>query len=99
MIDSGCSFEELTKNIGLPRDQHEPEWFQKCLPIDDGFQFSQMGLLILVAPDDIERAQTPLGTFYLFDGIHRTLVLAKQLLLNKVEFQPVEALYLVPRRN
>jgi hypothetical protein len=88
-----------TKSLGLPRGQHHPEWFEPCVRIDAAFDFNQFGLVVVEAANDCERRKSPCGSFYLFDGIHRTLVLAKRLLKNETAFQAIQALYLVPRRT
>jgi hypothetical protein len=99
LIGAGYTFESLTKSLGLPRTQHHTEWFEPCVRIDAAFDFNQFGWVAVVATNDGERRQSPCGTFYLFDGMHKTLVLAKRLLKKESEFQAIEALYLVPRRN
>jgi hypothetical protein len=93
------TFESLTQPRGLPREQHHPEWFRPCVEIDRGFDFDKFGWVALVAANDGERSQSPHGTFYLYDGTHKTLVLAKRLLAGETAYQPIDALYLVPRRG
>lgn len=95
----GYTFESLTKPLGLPPSQHDPKWFERCVRIDAAFDFNQFGCIAVVAANDKERKQSPSGSFYLFDGMHRTLVLAKRLLKKETTFQGIEVLYLVPRRN
>ena len=99
LIANDYSFESLSKTLGKPRDQHHPEWFLPCVEIDRVFDFNKFGWVAVVAANDDGRRQSPGGSFYLFDGMHKTLVLAKRLMNKKTDFQPIEALYLVPRRN
>jgi hypothetical protein len=99
LLSNQHTFEALSKEIGLPRTQHQPEWFTKCLQIDANFDFNMFGWVTLVSPTDKERSQSPEGSFYVFDGIHKTLVLTKRLLKHETCFQPVQALFLVPRRG
>jgi len=99
LIRAGYTFESLTKSLGLARNQHHPDWFERCVRIDGAFEFNQFGWVAVVAANDGERKQSPGGSFYLFDGMHKTLVLAKRLMKRETAFQPIEALYLVPRRN
>lgn len=99
LIGAGYTFESLAKSQGQLRSQHDPQWFEPCVRIDAAFDFTQFGCIAVVAANDGERTQSPCGSFYLFDGMHRTLVLAKRILKRETAFQGIEALYLVPRRN
>ena len=99
LIHSGYTFESLTKSLGLPLNQHHPEWFERCVPIDGAFDFNQFGWIAVEAANDGERKQSPCGSFYIFDGMHKTLVLAKRLMKKETVFQPIDALYLIPRRD
>ncbi len=83
--------------LGLPREQHHPEWFEKCIAIDEAFDYSRFGFLALAHATESERKQSPRGTFYIYDGVHRTLVLAKRLLSRETNFQLLTALLIVPR--
>ena len=47
--------------------------------------------------NDAEQRQSRTGTFYIFDGVHKTLVLATLLLRNLISYKPVNALLFVPR--
>jgi len=98
-LECGHSFESLSRDLGHPRTQHHPEWFAKCLPIDADFNYSKFGWVAIVSPNDSERNQSPAGSFYLFDGMHKTLVLTKHLLKGEITYQPIGALFLVPRRG
>ncbi len=99
LLSHQYTFQSLSKEMGLPHTQHQPRWFTKCLPIDANFDFGMFGWVALVSPTDGERRQSPKGSFYLFDGVHKTLVLTKRLLKRETCFQPVQALFLVPRRG
>jgi hypothetical protein len=52
----------------------------------------------VVAADDEERARPPLGRFYVYDGAHKALALARRLLAGETKYHLIEALLLVPRR-
>ncbi len=93
----GHSLERLRADLGLPRTEHHPEWFEPCARIDAAFDYERFGRLAVVPATDGERAQSLRGSFYVFDGMHKSLVLAKRLLADEVEFRPIEALLLVPR--
>jgi hypothetical protein len=96
-IQRGFTFDALAGNLGFGGDEHEPGFFEKCLPIDSCFNFGRFGWVAVVDANADERAQAPLGRFYIYDGLHRTLVLAKRLLTGEATYRPVEALYLTPR--
>lgn len=95
---SGYTFKSLSSPLGLPPTQHQPEWFQKCLQISEPFQFELFGFVTLMQLNDGERRQTPHGTFYIYDGAHKSLVLSALLVKDNVVFQPVDAILLTPRR-
>lgn len=90
-------FSELASALGLPRTEHRPEWFDRCVHIDTGFDYARFGWISVVHPTDSERRQSPSGSFYIYDGVHRAVVLAKRLLAQESEFQPLTALLIVPR--
>ena len=86
-----------TISFELPREEHDPDFFEKCVPINRCFDFRKFGWVAVVAATEQERDQSPLGSFYIYDGLHKTLVLAKRLLAGETTYQPIEALYLIPR--
>jgi hypothetical protein len=98
LLQSGHSFEALVTNLGMPRSEHQPEWFRPCVEIDRQFDMTRFGWVVLTPATAGERNQSPTGTYYIFDGIHKTLVLATRL-LQGTPYQPVEALLLTPRRQ
>lgn len=98
LLRNGHTFESLSQDMGLRREQHHPEWFEPCVRIDRHFDYGQFGWVAVVASNNDEQRDSRLGSFYLFDGMHKTLVLAKRLLRKETIYQPVDALYLVPRR-
>lgn len=97
MTSNNWTFENLSSNIGIPANQHQPEWFKECLTINANFDYALFGRIAVVQANDNERKQSPAGTFYIYDGTHKSLVLSKLLLANEVEFKPVEALLILPR--
>jgi hypothetical protein len=98
LLQSGHSFEALVTNLGMPRSEHQPEWFHPCLEIDRQFDMTRFGWVVLTPATGGENNQSPTGTYYIFDGIHKTLVLASRL-LQGTPYRPVEALLLLPRRH
>jgi len=99
LIELGYSFDALTADIGLPREQHHPQWFTPCAEIDRAFDMDRFGLLILTPATEGEYRQSPGGIYYVFDGVHKSIVLAKRLLENTIAFRPLDVLLLVPRRD
>lgn len=97
-IQNKYSFEQLSQSLGLPVDQHDPKWFKKCIPINAGFKYENFGLLAIVPANDGERKQCPNGSFYIYDGIHKSLVLSVKLFRKEIEYEKIEALLLLPRR-
>lgn len=96
-LQNWCGFVQLASALGLPSSQHNPAWFNKCVEIEAAFDYSRFGWIAVAHPTDGERRQSPGGSFYIFDGVHRTLVLAKRLLSRELDFQPLTALLILPR--
>jgi len=99
IAENKYTFTQLAQNMGQQNSEHCPKWFKNCVLINAQFDFSKFGWITLVLANDQERRQSPEGTFYIYDGAHKTLVLAKKLLLGEIRYQPIEALLLVPRRS
>ncbi len=74
-------------------------WFKRCIDIDAAFDYSKVGFLVLTPLVNSEKRETPQGTYYIYDGAHKSIVLAKKLLRNEITFQAVEVLLLTPRRS
>jgi len=75
------------------------KWFTTCIDIDYNFDIDKFESLFLTLLKDCEGKESPEGTFYIFDGVHRSIVLAKKLLIDEIEYTPINAYILVPRRN
>jgi hypothetical protein len=98
-IDNNYTFEKLSEPMGLSSTLHDPEWFRKCNNINDKFDFNHFGLLAIVPSTDGERQQSAHGTFYIYDGMHKSLVLTIKLLKEEIEYQNIQALLMIPRRK
>jgi hypothetical protein len=92
-------FSRLAGELDLPRTQHNPAWFERCVQIDTSFDYNRFGWISVVHPNDSERRQSPRGSFYIYDGVHRALVLAKRLLSQETEFQSIAAFLLSQGRH
>jgi hypothetical protein len=90
-------FPHLASALDLPSTEHCPSWFDRCIQIDKAFDYDHFGWISVVHPTDGERNQSPGGSFYIYDGAHRAVVLAKRLIAKESIFQPVTALLIVPR--
>ncbi|MFB0517637.1 MAG: hypothetical protein ACETWG_13705 [Candidatus Neomarinimicrobiota bacterium] len=97
MIYSDWTFEDLNQDLGLPLDEHDPELFVKSLYLDENFDYDKFGMLIIAPSTQEEREQSTDGSFYIYDGFHRGLVLAKRLLREEVDYQQVTAFLVIPR--
>jgi hypothetical protein len=78
-------------------DEGHP-WFVTCVAIDENFHYERFDWIALVMLNEHERNESPSGTYYIFDGVHKSIVLAKQVLRRELAYEPIEALLLTPRR-
>ena len=99
MIEQSWTFASLSRPMGLPPTQHSPSAFESFEKIDSAFDFAEFDFIAVMAANDSERRQTPPGTFYIYDGVHRILVFAHRMLTKQSRYQPVEALLITPRRD
>lgn len=75
------------------------QWFRRCLDIDRDFRHASFGYIAVTPVNEHEKRETPAGTHYIFDGVHKTIVLAKKLLRQEVDYVPVGAVLFTPRRD
>jgi hypothetical protein len=99
MIKNSWTFASLSNPMGLPLTQHDPAALRSFEAIDSAFDFSKFGFVAVMPASDSEKRQSPSGTFYIYDGVHRSLVLAHRVLTKQSNYQPVEALLITPRRD
>ncbi|RPI26791.1 MAG: hypothetical protein EHM61_10635 [Acidobacteria bacterium] len=74
-------------------------WFQQCLAIDGDYRSDWFGWVAITPLIPAERSETPRGSYYIYDGVHKSIVLAKRLLRKQTGYQPLEVLLLEPRRR
>lgn len=91
------TFAEFCDQAVIPPCSYNPRWFDKCRDIDASFDPQRFGRLALVIPTCGELKGTPNGLLYVYDGVHKTLVLAKRLLSGQSKYWPVDALLILPR--
>lgn len=99
ILERRLTFEQLASDLGIPRLHHNPRWFRPCIQIDRDFRYSDFGVVTVTTPVEAELAESPGGNWYIYDGTHKALVLAKRLLTHEERFVPIEALVLTPRRE
>ena len=91
MIEGKLSFEGLSKT--------HPGYFEKCLPIYENFDYDSFhSVFLLDLCGDDERNGSMNANFSIYDGTHKTLVLAYKLLAEELTFRPVRA-FLFTDRN
>jgi hypothetical protein len=61
------------------------EWFRPCVDIDKAFDYGNIGLVALTPLIESERRETPVGNYYIYDGVHKSIVLAKRLLRGEAD--------------
>jgi hypothetical protein len=74
-------------------------WFRPCVDIDKAFDYGKVGLVALTPLNESEIRETARGNYYIYDGVHKSIVLAKRLLRGETEYEPVQVLLLTPRRS
>ncbi len=97
LVTSGYYFDSLAEESLRFPDGHDPAFFAKFPYIDEKFDYERIGLLALATLGDDEQARSPQANFYIYDGVRRSLVLAKRLLTGQTSYQAVSALLLNPR--
>lgn len=97
IIFNEWTFEDLVKDMGFEARLHDPEMFAKASYLDENFDYEKLGMLIMAPSTEDEREQSPDGSFFIYDGFYRSLVLAKRLLEEEVEYQQVSGILVIPR--
>jgi hypothetical protein len=99
MIANSWTFSSLCHPMGLDLKYHDPAAFESFRALDAGFDISKFDFIALTPANEAEKRQSPSGTYYIYDGVHRALVLAHRVMSGQSTYQPVEALLLTPRRD
>jgi hypothetical protein len=99
MIELSWTFSSLSRPMGLMPTYHDPAAFESFKALDAGFDISKFDFIAVTPANDSEKRQSPSGTYYIYDGVHRALVLAHRVMNGQSKYQPVEALLLTPRRD
>jgi hypothetical protein len=99
MIANSSTFSSLCSPMGLELTYHDPAAFESYRALDAGFDISKFDFIAVTPANDSEKRQSPSGTYYIYDGVHRALVLAHRVMSGQTKYQPVEALLLTPRRD
>jgi hypothetical protein len=99
MIEHSWTFMSLCNPMGLPPTQHVPAAFDSFEKINSAFDLAEFDFIAVMAANDSERRQSPSGSFYIYDGVHRSLVFAHRVLTKQTSYRPIEALFITPRRD
>lgn len=76
LADCACRLEKFNWSFSeLQRNGYS--WFERCISLDAAFDFAKFDWIALVPMNQHERQENPLGNYYIFDGVHKTIVLAK----------------------
>jgi hypothetical protein len=97
--ENGHTFSQLATNFGKLPTEHNPNWFSGLEEMDNNFDYDKFGYIILTSATSEESKQSPKGSFYIYDGSHKSLVLAKKLKNGEIAFRPIKCFLLLPRRN
>jgi hypothetical protein len=94
VLDRYGSFAELIK--ARPAADFDPGWFLSCAEIEAHFDWSRWAepWLVPATPGDHGGQTTE---WYVWEGVHSTIVLAKGLIDNSIEWQPMEAVVCLHR--
>ena len=87
LIEDGRSFDALCE---AQPHQLDPEAFVSFRDMGP-FRWDKVGELVLRFAQPEEAAQSPAGTFYVHDEVHRSLLLALGVLQGTTDFQPITA--------
>jgi hypothetical protein len=97
------SLEELALPHARPDITRNTQWFLSCVEIARDFDwhlFQRGGLtnepIQLRIPNVVERSECPDGTWYIKEGVHRTLVAAVLLDQRRIEWRPFQAVVMTP---
>jgi len=99
MIANSWTFSSLCHPMGQVPTHHAPGAFESYRALDADFDFSKFDFIAVTPAKESERRQSPSGTYYIYDGVHRSLVLAHRVMNGQSKYQPVEALLMTPRRD
>ena len=95
------TFELLADQHRRVEGQYEPEWFGGCVgacrEILAG-ELRGLGVLGLTVLNSSECERSPTGSFYIYDGNHRSIAYAYLVETGKVKFESVPAILMTPRR-
>ncbi len=97
MIANSWTFSSLCHPMGLELKYHDPAAFESFRALDAGFDMSKFDFIAVTPANESEKQQSPSGTHYIYDGVHRALVLAHRVMSGQSKYQSVEALLLTPR--
>lgn len=78
-------------------EEYNPVWFRPCVEIDAQFDYERFGWVYLTFPAKHHLKYSPGGTFRIYDGNRKCLVLGKRLLAGETSYKKIPALLIVPK--
>ena len=97
MENMNLTFETLTHDLSHDRYYHHPEWFSQCVQINSAFTYDYFSPIFLTDSTDLELFQTPGSPFHIYDGTHRSLVLAWKIIKEGFQYERIRAYLFRPR--
>ncbi len=97
MNKNNYDFQFLASNQIFDQINHDLSWFEKCNNIYANFNFNKFKYLFLYSLNENERSSSPNGSYYLFDGNHKSLVYAKKIIDGDLKYKEIKAYMIEPR--
>jgi hypothetical protein len=94
MKSSGLGFASFCDSSVNTSESYDPRWFEECKRIYNNFEYSKVCSVFVHGLSESSLRQSPTATFGIFDGTHRSLVLAYKLIVENFEFQDIRAFVL-----
>lgn len=95
MLSRSLTFEELAE--AKIAGEYKPGWFRRFEPLMQDFDFGKITPLLLMMANNQKRRHSPMGSFHIIDGRHRSLAYSYLSLSGRLsEFKPFEAILVLP---
>jgi hypothetical protein len=92
------TFMNLISDLGLSTVVHHPSWFNPCQEIYSSFSYDNFFSIFALPLTEDERQYTPTGSYSIYDGTHKSLVLAYKILVEGFIYKPI-LMYLFSDRH
>jgi hypothetical protein len=94
-LERGLTWQSLITNA--VEGEYSPAWFGPCLQYANGQRDLHAGELLLVPTTTDEHRDAGQAHWYVWDGIHRSLVAAVEHLAGRRAYRPLNAIVVRPR--